>query len=200
MGRFTVTVEGKEAHSGVEPHRGANAILALAQQIGALHALNGMRPGTTVNVGVIEGGTRPNVVPAHAQAMVDVRVTQPEDMEPVLEALQRIATGTHVPGTTGTLGGSWNGPPMATTPEIASLSSLAERCAEELGFETHGAATGGLSYANLLASLGLPVLDGLGPVGGLDHSPNEYILASSIVPRTALLALLIRRYAQSMRE
>ena len=85
---------------------------------------------------------------------------------------------------------------MATTPSIAALAGLAEQCARELGFETHAAATGGVSYANLLASVGLPVLDGLAPIGGLDHSPDEYILVDSIVPRTALLALLMLRYAE----
>lgn len=197
-GQFALTVAGKEAHAGVEPHKGANAILALAQQIGALHALNGMRPGTTVNVGVIEGGTKVNVVPGYARAMVDVRVAQPEDVAPVEEALRRVATTPYVPGTIGSLSGGWNGAPMATTPAIAALAALAERCAGELGFETRAASTGGVSYANLLASLGLPVLDGLGPVGGLDHSPDEYILTDSIVPRTALLALLMRRYAEEI--
>ena len=195
-GQFVLTVEGKEAHAGVEPHKGANAILALAQQIAALHALNGIRPGVTVSVGVVEGGVAANVVPGHARAVVDVRVARPEDVEPVEEALRRIATSPFVPGTKGSLGGQWNGPPMATTPEVAAMAALAEECARELGFETRGAATGGLSYANLLASLGLPVLDGLGPVGGLDHSPEEYILVSSIVPRTALLALLMWRHAE----
>ena len=85
---------------------------------------------------------------------------------------------------------------MPMTRAIAALADLAVRCAAELGFETAAASTGGLSYANLLAALGLPVLDGLGPIGGLDHSPNEYILVDSIVPRTALLALLILRYAE----
>lgn len=197
-GQFVLSVEGKEAHAGVEPHRGANAILALAQQTTALQALNGMRPGVTVNVGVVEGGTRANVVPGRAQAVFDVRVAQAEDILPVERAIQAIADHAYVPGATASLSGSWNGPPMATTPAIAALADLAERCAEELGFETRAAATGGLSYANLLASLGLPVLDGLGPVGGLDHSPDEYILASSIAPRTALLALLMLRYAEEM--
>lgn len=195
--QFVFAVEGREAHAGVEPHRGANAILALAQQIAALQTLNGMRPGVTVNVGVVEGGTRPNVVPGRARALVDVRVVEPADMGPVEDAIRRIAGAPYVPGTTCTLRGGWNGPPMPTTPAIAALAALAERCAADLGFETRPAATGGLSYANLLASLGLPVLDGLAPIGGLDHSPEEYILISSIVPRTALLALLMLRYAES---
>lgn len=195
-GQFVLDVQGKSAHAGVEPHRGANAILALAQQIIALHLLNGMRPGVSLNVGVIQGGTVSNAVADHAQATIDVRVTQPEDMAPVGAAIERIANTPYVPGTTATLAGGWLFPPMARTAQIAALAELASASAVELGFRLNDAATGGVSYANALAALGLPVLDGLGPIGGLDHSPDEYILAASIVPRTALLALLMLRRAQ----
>ena len=88
---------------------------------------------------------------------------------------------------------------MARTPAVAALAELAGACAGELGFAVADVATGGISYANVLAALGLPVLDGLGPVGGRDHSPHEYILVSSVVPRTALLALLLLRRAQRHR-
>jgi glutamate carboxypeptidase len=195
-GQFTLETHGKSAHAGVEPHRGANAILALAQQTVALQLLNGMRPGVTVNVGTVRGGTLSNVVPDLARAEVDVRVAWPEDMTPVGDAIEAIAGTPYVAGVTGTLHGGWRIPPMARTPEIVKLADLANDCAHELGFEVAAASTGGVSYANVLATLGLPVLDGLGPVGGLDHSPDEYILASSIVPRTSLLALMMLRRAQ----
>jgi glutamate carboxypeptidase len=194
-GQFVLEVHGKSAHAGVEPHKGANAILALAQQIIALQLLNGMRPGVTLNAGVIEGGTVPNSIADYAKAIIDVRVTQPEHMEPVGAAIEQIAKTPYVYGTTTTLSDGWHFPPMARTPQIADLAALASSVAGELGFTINDAATGGVSYANSLAALGLPVLDGLGPVGGLDHSPNEYILFSSIVPRTALLALLMLRRA-----
>jgi glutamate carboxypeptidase len=194
--QFVLQVQGKEAHAGVEPWKGANAILALAQQIAALQSLNGMRPGVTVNVGVVRGGTLSNVVPGQASAEVDVRATRQEDMGPVKTAIERIAGTPYVPGTTATLTGDWRGAPMAKTPAVGALAALARKCARELSFEVGDAATGGLSYANGIAGAGMPVLDGLGPVGGLDHSPDEYILASSIVPRTALLALLLLRQAQ----
>jgi len=195
-GNFVLEVYGKAAHAGVEPHRGANAILALAHQTVALQALNGMREGVTLNVGLVQGGTRPNVVPDYARAEIDVRIVRPEDMEPVGTAIAKIAANPVVPGVTAQLGDGWHFAPMARTPAIAALAKLAASCAGELGFDVKDAATGGISYANLLASLGLPVLDGLGPVGGLDHSPNEYISIASIVPRTALLALLMLRRAQ----
>ncbi|MFV9505760.1 MAG: M20 family metallopeptidase [Oscillochloridaceae bacterium umkhey_bin13] len=192
-GLFTLTVTGRAAHAGVEPEKGASAILALAQQIVGLQALNTVWPGVTVNVGVITGGSVPNAVPDHATAQVDVRVVHNEQIPAVEAALHAITGAELVPGTHTVLGGDWGFPPMARTPEIARLADLARSCAADLGYTIHDAATGGASYANLLAGLGLPVLDGLGPVGGLDHSPNEYIDLDSIIPRTALLALLLTR-------
>lgn len=194
-GNFTLETFGRAAHAGVEPEKGAHALLALAHHIIALQALNGMRPGATVNVGVVAGGTVPNSVPDHAQAAIDTRVIVPDDMAPLEAALRAEAARTVVPGVRAELSGGWGAPPMARTPAIERLAGIAAACADELGFQIHAAATGGVSYANHLASLGLPVLDGLGPVGGLDHSPREYILVSSIVPRTALLALLMLRAA-----
>lgn len=196
-GNYRLEVFGKSAHAGVEPHKGAHAILALAQQIVALQLLNGMRPGVTLNVGVISGGSVPNSVPDYAEAVIDVRTNDPAHMAPVAEAISTIANTPYVHGVRAVLHGGWHHPPMARTPQIAALAGLAAACANELGFSVADAATGGISYANLLASLGLPVLDGLGPVGGLDHSPDEYILHSSIVPRTALLALLLLRAAET---
>jgi glutamate carboxypeptidase len=196
LGQFVFEVVGREAHAGVEPHRGANALLALAHQVIDLQGLNGMRPGVTVNVGVAQGGTLSNVVPGNARAVVDVRIAQSADAAPVSEALTAIADREKVPGTRTTVSGGWHAPSMALTPEIAWLAELARDCARELGFDVRDAATGGISYANQLAAMGLPVLDGLGPIGGLDHSPGEYILRSSIVPRTALIALLALRRAE----
>ena len=195
---YVLEEEGREAHAGVEPHRGANAILALAHRIIRLQALNDMRPGVTVNVGVVRGGTLSNVVPGHARAEIDVRAVAPADLEPVADAIRRIVEESHISNTHATLSGGWKAPAMPCTPEIADLVTIAQLCAVELGFDLGSASTGGISYANYLAGLGLPVLDGLGPVGGLDHSPAEYILASSIVPRTALLALLILRRSQAL--
>lgn len=197
IGQWQLDVTGRPAHAGVEPHKGASAILALAQQTIALHLLNRMRPGVTVNVGVIAGGTVPNVVPAHASARVDVRVTHPEDMDLVADAIERIASTTYVPGTTTVLTGGWHLPPMPRTPAISNLVEQAYDCAADLGFTVGDTATGGVSYANLLAGLGLPVLDGLGPCGANAHNAElEHVVVATIVPRTALLALLILRQAR----
>ena len=192
-GHWTLEVRGKAAHAGVEPHKGANAILALAQQIVGLQLVNGVRPGVTVNVGVVSGGTVSNAVADYARAEIDARVIVAEDMAPAEAAIRQVAEHPAVLGTSATLSGGWAAPPMAQTAQIAALAETAVACAAELGFTTRAAATGGVSYANHLAAAGLPVLDGLGPVGGLDHSSDEYILTESIVPRTALLALLLLR-------
>ncbi len=195
-GHFVLETFGKAAHAGVEPEKGAHAILALAHHTVALQALNGMRPGVTVNVGVVQGGTVPNAVPDYARAVIDTRAVAPEDIEPLVAALHAEAARAVVPGVRAELSGGWGAPPMARTPQISRLVDIAAGCADELGFGVKAAATGGVSYANYFARLGLPVLDGLAPVGGLDHSPDEYILLSSIVPRTAMLALLMLRAAQ----
>ncbi|MFM2308346.1 MAG: hypothetical protein RLY87_466 [Chloroflexota bacterium] len=192
-GNFFFDVTGKAAHAGVEPHKGANAIVELAYQMIALHALNGMRPGMTLNVGVTSGGTVSNSVPAEARAKIDVRITDPADRDAVSDAIRAIAATPTIPGTSTVVSGGITTPAMACTPQIAALVTVAKRAADELGFSINDAHTGGMSYANYFAELGLPVLDGLGPVGGNDHSPGEYILVDSIIPRTALLALLMTR-------
>ena len=112
-GHYVLEAQGKAAHAGVEPHRGAHDILALAQQTVALQLLNGMRPGVTVNVGVVRGGTLSNVVPDHAVAEIDARVTWPEDMIAVGNAIEAIARAPYVAGVTSTLHGGWRIPPMA---------------------------------------------------------------------------------------
>ncbi|MGH2516488.1 MAG: M20 family metallopeptidase [Ktedonobacterales bacterium] len=196
IGAWTLEATGRAAHAGAEPHKGASAILALAQQVVALHLLNGMRPGVTVNVGTILGGTAPNVVAASARAEIDVRVARADDMELVAAAIERIAATPYVPGVRTMLTGGWHLPPMPRSPEIAALVDLARACARELDFDLSDTGTGGVSYANLLTGEGLPALDGLGPIGANAHNADEeHVRTSSIVPRTALLAVLMLRRA-----
>ncbi len=192
-GEFQLRVTGKAAHAGVEPEKGANAIVELAHQIMALQGLNGLKPGITVNPNVIGGGTVSNVIAEEAWVTVDVRAVDPEGAEAATQALTTLSERTTVPGTRVELHGRFSYPPMALTQAVSFLAGHARDAAHALGFEINDVATGGASDANVLASLGIPVLDGLGPVGGLDHSPQEYIEADSLVPRTALLAELIQR-------
>lgn len=192
-GEYQLRVRGRSAHAGVEPEKGANAILELAHQIIALHDLNGIAPGVTVSAGITGGGTRTNVVPDEAWVQFDVRAVDPQGARVIQDALARLAERTFVPGTAVTVEGRFGYPPMAKTPAIAFMAEVAKETARELGFEIDDQATGGASDANNVAHLGIPVLDGLGPIGGLDHSPQEFIELDSIVPRTALLAGLIQK-------
>lgn len=192
-GDFTMKVTGRAAHAGVEPEKGANAVVELAHQIIALHRLNGFAPGVTVNPGVIGGGTVTNVIPDEAWVRVDVRAIDPAGAEAITHALRELPARITVVGTRAEIGGEFHYPPMAKTPAVRFLADLAKGAARELGFEVDDVATGGASDANVLASLGVPVLDGLGPVGGLDHSPDEYIESGSLAPRAAMVAGLIRQ-------
>ena len=184
-------VQGRAAHAGVEPEKGRSAILEAARIVTDLHALNGRWPGITVNVGVINGGTRPNVVPEHCSLEVDVRATTREALEEAETEIRRIAEATEVEDTTvefETMARWW---PMEKLARSARLVEHAQAVARTLGFEVRDAATGGASDANTTAGMGVASLDGLGPIGGNDHSPAEYLDVDSIVPRTTMLAGLL---------
>lgn len=195
---YTVEAFGKAAHAGVEPEKGCNAIVGLARQIITLDTLNGLRPGMTVNSGVIEGGKAPNVVPDYAKARVDLRISSKDDIEVFEDKFREKLININEPGLRVTFRAEENSycPPMERTPAVTELEELAQMAARELGFEVTSASTGGISDANLAAAAGTPVLDGLGPIGGLDHSPDEYVELDSIVPRTALLVKLIIAISQ----
>jgi glutamate carboxypeptidase len=198
---YAIEAFGRAAHAGVEPEKGRNAILALAHHSIALDQLNGYRPDVTVNLGVIEGGSEPNVVPDYARLLVDLRAFTTDDLQAVTDAVARVIEQEKIPGVQVRMTPVGRGhEPMPYTSEVAVLETLAGQAARELGFDVRGARTGGASDASLAAAEGKPVLDGLGPIGGLDHSPDEYILLSSIVPRTALLARLIVAIANREKE
>jgi glutamate carboxypeptidase len=186
-----LVVHGRAAHAGVEPEKGRNAILAAAHQAIALQALNGRWPGVTCNVGVIRGGTRPNVVPETASLEVDLRSPSRADLEAAEAEVRTIAAASHVPDVITSVEETGRHWPMEKLPGTARLVERAAALADRLGFTVRDAATGGASDANTTAGLGVPTLDGLGPVGGNDHAPGEYLELDSIVPRTTLLALLL---------
>jgi glutamate carboxypeptidase len=197
VGTYHLTVRGKSAHAGVEPDKGANAILALARYTEALQALNGLRPGLTLNVGVVHGGTRPNVVADLAEAEIDVRIARAADAAPLEQAMRKALASEVVPGATAEIIGSIANPPMEKTKASAQLVVLAQQAARELGFEIEDVATGGGSDGNYTAALGTPTLDGLGPIGGKSHNAmEEWTDEKSIVPRAALLAKLIVKIAE----
>ena len=191
-----LTVHGRAAHAGVEPEKGRNAIVEAARLVRELNALNARWPGVTVNVGVISGGTRPNVVPDRCSLDVDLRSPSRLDLESAEVAVRELCTATLVPDTMveiEQMGRHW---PMEKLGRSGRLVEHAAAIADRLGFQVRDAATGGASDANTTAGMGVPTLDGLGPIGGNDHSPAEYLEVDSIVPRTALLAGLMLSIAR----
>ena len=190
-GTYHLAVTGRSAHAGVEPQKGRSAALSLCQQVVALHALTDHAAGRTVNVGVIHAGTRPNIVPDHAEAEVDLRADTQPAMDDLLRACESALASAALDGTAHTWTPVQFRPPWGPSDGTARLAALADEIAHALGFTVRAATTGGTSDGNVTAAQGLPTLDGLGPIGGLDHSPLEYIEIPSIAPRIALLAGLI---------
>jgi glutamate carboxypeptidase len=191
-----IDVNGRAAHAGVEPEKGRNAILEAARIVRDLHDLNGRWPGVTVNVGVIEGGTRPNVVPEHCSLEVDVRAVARDALEIAEAEIRSIALATVVPDVTVDFVPMARWWPMEKLDRSARLVDHAKAVAGRLGFTVDDAATGGASDANTTSGLGIPSLDGLGPIGGNDHAPAEYLEVDSVVPRTALVAGLLLAIAR----
>ncbi len=189
---YRLQARGHSAHAGVEPEKGSNAIVELAHQIVEFQSLNRFRPGVTINIGRISGGTATNVVPDYAEVCIDLRFAEPEDRVEVERLWHEMMERKCVEGVELTLVVDPDDrDPMLCTPDNLRMVHSAQKIALQLGFKVNHAPTGGISDANYASGFGFPALDGLGPVGGLDHSPNEYMVKSSIAPRTALLAGLI---------
>jgi glutamate carboxypeptidase len=187
-GFFEMRVLGRAAHAGLEPERGASAILELSMVIQRLFALNDPERGVTVNVGTIDGGLRTNIVAPESRATVDVRVLTLEDARRVeAEILSLEAT---TPGTKLVVTGAMNRPPMEKTVGNQVLWHAAERAGHELGLDLEQGTSGGGSDGNI-TSLFTPTIDGLGPVGDGAHAAHENVLVKSMPERAALLALLL---------
>ena len=195
---YHIELVGRAAHAGVEPEKGRSAILEAAHQVLALHELNGRWPTVTVNAGVIHGGTRPNVVPERCELQVDLRAATVDAFEAASAEVERLTASPTVEGVRVDVRRMAGHPPMEKTDASARLVAVAVSIAAELGFELRDAATGGASDANTTAALGIPTLDGLGPVGGDDHSVDEWLDLASVVPRTTLLAALIGRIGDAL--
>lgn len=193
VGIFRIDVTGVSSHAGADPERGRNAILELAHRIVSLQALNGVIDGVTVNVGVVAGGQRPNVVPDAAHAEIDIRVVDLAGLHSIERALHEVAAQTTIAGTSTTLSGKFMHEPFEQSERSVRLFTLAEQEASALGLTLRGEMSGGGSDGNTTARLGVATLDGLGVVGGLAHNPGEYVEVASIAPRIALLAGLLRR-------
>ena len=191
-GEFWIKVKGRAAHAGGAHAEGRNAIEEMAHQVLAIQKLTNYERQTTLNVGVIHGGTVSNVVPEEAVAQVDVRVMQAGEWERVeaeMRALRPVLDGTSLEIT-----GGLNRPPMPFDGTMQVTFEKAKAIAETIGIELKAGGSGGVSDANFVAALGIPVLDGLGAIGEGYHSEREFIFADSLPERAKLLAALLREW------
>lgn len=188
VGRFDVRVKGKSAHSGLAPEEGASAIQELSHVIQALHGLSDPERGITVNVGQIQGGTRPNVVASEATATVDVRVETREDGRWVEERVKDLEEApASTPGTSVEIQGAVDRPPMERTARNQRLWKGAREVGRALDLELEEGTSGGASDANITTEY-TATLDGLGPVGDGAHAEHEYVEVAGLPERAALLA------------
>jgi glutamate carboxypeptidase len=193
-GDFQLVVHGRSAHAGIDPGKGANAVHELARQIVAIERLQDPARGISVNVDVVSGGTRTNVIPAEARAAIDVRVPTMEDAVRVEHALKALRPEIH--GTRLELHGRFGRPPLERGPHVARLYEAARDVAAALGRELGEGGTGGGSDGNFTAALGVPTLDGLGPEGDGAHADHEHVIVEDLPWRAALVAALAVRAAR----
>jgi glutamate carboxypeptidase len=189
-GMYTLRAKGIPAHAGLEPEKGANAILEIARQIGQLNTLGDADKGTTVNVCTAKGGTTTNVIPEFAECTIDVRFSSLSEAERVYEEIfglqpfdERVSLE---------ILGNMNRPPLERTPAVISLFEKARNAAASYGYDLNETQVGGASDGNFVAALGVPVLDGLGISGAGAHTLEEHILVSDIAKRATLITLLLQ--------
>ncbi len=189
-GEFEIVVSGVAAHAGIDPGKGASAIHEIARQIAAVERLQDPAGGVSVNVGLISGGSRPNVVAEEARAVVDVRAPRIEDARRIESALAALAPVD--PRTRVVVRGGFDRPPLERGPGVARLYERARDIAGRLGRTLGEGGTGGGSDGNFTAALGVPTLDGLGAVGDGAHALHEHVIIKELPWRAALLAALIQ--------
>lgn len=192
VGDYLIKVKGRAAHAGGDHEKGRNAIEELAHQIIAIQKLTDYSKATTLNVGMVSGGMAANVVPDEAMAEIDMRVLQPGEAERIDAALRTLKP--ILPDTSIEITGGLNRPPLPYNEINQAAFVKASEIARELGVELKAGGSGGGSDGNFIAPLGVPVLDGMGAVGDGLHSEREYILASSLPERAALLSLLLEKW------
>lgn len=189
VGMFEVTIKGRSAHAGADYEKGVSAIQEAAHQILFLHGLTDLEVGTTVNVGVVRAGTRSNVVAEEASLLVDLRVKTMDAANWVVPKILGLKPVD--PRTAITVKGGLNRPPMERNARNLALFQVAKAIGEQIGLELVESGTGGGSDGNFTSALGIPTLDGLGPVGDNAHSPDEYLLVQSLHERATVVAGLI---------
>ena len=192
VGEFFVKTKGRAAHAGGDHEKGRNAIEEMAHQVIAIQKLTDYSKQTTLNVGVIQGGTVSNVVPEECEIQVDVRVMQPGEWERVEAEMMKLKPV--LDGTSLEVRGELNRPPMPFDETMKATFEKVRSIAAEIGMEVKAGGSGGGSDANFIAPLGIPVLDGMGAAGADYHSEREYIFAASLDERTKLLTALLTNW------
>ncbi|MBV8913510.1 MAG: M20 family metallopeptidase [Acetobacteraceae bacterium] len=188
VGIWHFEVEGAEAHAGAEPEKGANAVVEMAHKILNVTGLARPELGTTVNAGVIEGGTKPYVVPGRCRLEVDIRVPSAAEQARVEAGLRDLVARSAVPRTRTNLRGSFHRPPMESSEAAWTHLSHLQQIATAAGYPLQAERSGGASDGNLTAAAGLPTIDGLGPHGGGAHSPHEFMEVRTLALKTRILA------------
>ncbi|HLA96555.1 MAG TPA: M20 family metallopeptidase [Pyrinomonadaceae bacterium] len=189
-GMYTVKARGIPAHAGLEPEKGANAILEIARQIERLQALNNLSVGTTVNVCTARGGTTTNVIPEHAEFTIDVRFSSMDEAARIDTEIKSLKSFDE--RVTLEITGDINRPPMERTDAVVALYEKARESAASFDYDLGETQVGGASDGNFVAALGIPVLDGLGITGDGAHTLHEHILVSDIAKRATLVTLLFQ--------
>ena len=190
LGEFRLRVDGKASHAGAFPEDGISAIEEMAHQILRIQSLKDWDAGTTINVGLVEGGSARNTIPSEATAVIDVRVKRADEGQRVTSALYALEPVN--PDATLTMSGSLHRPPMEREGPVAELFARVQSIGAELGLELTEASTGGGSDANLTAALGIPTIDGMGAVGENPHADGEYLVVAELPNRAELLAHCLR--------
>jgi len=191
VGQFEMVVHGVSAHAGLDPGKGISAVRELARQIVAIDDLQDPSRGVTVTVGVIEGGTRANVVPAEARAIIDARAVTRADADRVERTMKALAP--HIAGARVTVTGGFDRPPLERTDDVVRLFQAAKAVAKDLGLTLEEGSAGGGSDGNFTAGLGVPTLDGFGAIGDGAHALHEHVEIDALVPRAAVIAGLLAK-------
>ncbi len=189
IGTFRLDAHGVAAHAGVAPQDGASAVTEIARQVLALQALEDPARGTTINTGVISGGTRTNVIAEHASIEVDVRVSERAEQARIEAAWDALRA--HDPRVVLTRHGGFDRPPMERGPQSRALYELARHAGASMGIDVAEGSTGGASDGNFTAALGIPTLDGLGADGDGAHARHEHVVIESLTDRAALAAAIL---------
>ncbi|MCD9467977.1 M20 family metallopeptidase [Photobacterium iliopiscarium] len=196
MARYRLSFHGKAAHAGNEPQNGRSAITEMAHWILAINTLTDFDSGTTLNAGVVSGGAGANIVPDFAEVVVDVRFWDNDEYAAVDAQIRTLTETPFVDGVTITVEQEAHKPSMVPSPQTEVLMAQVEAVGKELGIDITWQAVGGGSDANLTAVLGIPTLDGLGPIGAGFHSADEWLDLASIEPRIRLLQQVLVKISQ----